>query len=299
MDVRECLESLGYRITSSSNGWARMRPLYRDSDNDGALSVNLATGSCRDFVLAKSFSFKYLISLTKGLQIKDAEEWVKNLNVSFSKSKEIQIRNKENPLPKSMIHELKRDYSYWNNRGISDHVLDKFDCGVCNFGELWGRFVFRIYSSRNRIVGLDGRDLLNDKSEKYKKRHKWKKIGKKNDWYFPRFNDSEVEEGTIILVESIGDMLSLMECGIYNCIPCFSLDMSNMVFYNLIKLNPKKIIISLNNDENNRGQDGMIKMKKKLDDFFSNVIIKCPPENDYNEILTKKGKKSINEFLGF
>jgi hypothetical protein len=64
-------------------------------------------------------------------------------------------------------------------------------------------------------------------------------------------------------------------------------------------LNPKKIIISLNNDENNRGQDGMIKMKKKLDNFFSNVTIKCPPENDYNEILTKKGKKSINEFLGF
>jgi len=108
-----------------------------------------------------------------------------------------------------------------------------------------------------------------------------------------------MEEGTIILVESIGDMLSLMECGIYNCVPCFSLDMSSMVFYNLIRLNPKQIIVSLNNDENNRGQDGMVKIKKRLDNFFSNVIIKCPEKNDYNEMLVESGKKSIQKFLGF
>lgn len=288
MDVLESLREMGYRITRQSNGYVSCRPLYRDSDNDTALAVNLSTGRCRDFVLARSFDFKTLVKMTKGTNDKNAEKWIKSLGVEFRESKsKIDTYHTENPLPKSMIHDLERDFSYWNNRGISDKVLENFDSGICRFGEMQDRYVFRIYSSRNRIIGLDGRDLTG------KKKSKWKKIGKQKDWYFPRFNESELERKTVILVESIGDMLSLMECGIYNCVPCFTIHMNTTILLNLIRLNPKRIIISFNNDENGRGQSSMIKTKKRLDNFFSDVVIKIPSMNDYNEILTQKGANQI------
>ena len=208
MDILESLKEMGYRISHTANGWARTRPLYRDSDNDTALSVNLSSGRCRDFVLARSFDFKTLVKMTKGIDSKNAESWIKQLNVEFREgNSKREIRHKENPLPKSMIYDLEEDHSYWNKRGVSTNVLNNLDSGVCKYGEMKSRYVFRIYSSRNRVIGLDGRDLINKENSK---RAKWKKIGKQKDWYFPRFNESELENQTIILVESIGDMLSLM-----------------------------------------------------------------------------------------
>lgn len=295
MDVLASLEEMGYRITTRSNGWVRMKPLYRDSSSDDVLSVNLKTGRARDFSLSKSFDFKTLVSLTKGIKDSEAEQWIRDLKITF-KDTTPEIIHYENPLPKSLIHDLEKDYSYWNGRGISDKVLDLFDCGVCRYGELKDRFVFRIYSSRNRIIGMDGRDLINN-SKKHPQRAKWKKIGKQSEWFYPRFNEDEIRNKSVILVESFGDLLSLMESGFYNCIPCFTKHMSKTVITNLIRLNPKKIIVSFNNDENQQGQNGMIKTKERLDKFFSNVIIHVPSMNDYNEMLTKVGKINIQKEL--
>lgn len=295
MDILESLREMGYKISHVSNGWARTRPLYRDSDSDDALSINLSSGHCRDFVLARSFSFKTLVKMTKRIDSEDAEDWIKQLKVEFREDDpKREMNHRENPLPKSMIYNLEGDHSYWNNRGISSSVLKNFDSGVCREGEMKDRYVFRIYSSRHRIIGLDGRDLINRENSK---RAKWKKIGKQKDWYFPRFNEAELENKDIILVESIGDMLSLMECGIYNCIPCFTIHMNTTILLNLVRLNPKRIIISFNNDKNGRGQEAMLKTKNRLDNLFSNVLIKIPSMNDYNEILTKIGSGQIKKEL--
>jgi len=167
MDILESLKEMGYRISHTANGWARTRPLYRDSDNDTALSVNLSSGRCRDFVLARSFDFKTLVKMTKGIDSKNAESWIKQLNVEFREgNSKREIRHKENPLPKSMIYDLEEDHSYWNKRGVSTNVLNNLDSGVCKYGEMKSRYVFRIYSSRNRVIGLDGRDLINKENSK-------------------------------------------------------------------------------------------------------------------------------------
>ena len=79
---------------------------------------------------------------------------------------------------------------------------------------MYQRIVFPIYNENNQIHGFAGRDVSpSSKAD----RPKWKHVGKKTKWIYPYFintkifNDSVKERGSVILVESIGDMLALFE----------------------------------------------------------------------------------------
>jgi len=64
-------------------------------------------------------------------------------------------------------------------------------------------------------------------------------------------------------------------------------------------LNPEKIIISTNRDENRRGIDAAEKIKKELFNHFAvnKVSIELPPENnDWNDELINNGKAFIQEW---
>ena len=122
----------------------------------------------------------------------------------------------------------------------------------------------------------------------------WVDRGIKSNWIYPlQFNhDILVKSKKVILVESVGDMLSLWNAGIKNTIVLFGLDASIPVLNTLIKLNPIEIKISLNNDESQAGNKAAAKLKKRLDKYFSpnQSKVYLPPKNDFGEMNTKQIK---------
>ena len=70
-------------------------------------------------------------------------------------------------------------------------------------------------------------------------RPKWKHLGKKSQWIYPYYSpnirkdihDSILEKESVILVESIGDMLNLFQHGIYNVLVTFSTVISSPLLY--------------------------------------------------------------------
>ena len=124
-----------------------------------------------------------------------------------------------------------------------------------------------------------------------------KHIGKKTKWVYPLHNLSlEEEKGwnneEIILVESIGDFLSVYENTSFKCLVTFGLDVSPALVNALVALSPKLIIISTNNDQEskeNRGLNAAIKNYLKLLEFFDpdKIRICLPTENDFGDMAKK------------
>jgi DNA primase len=124
-------------------------------------------------------------------------------------------------------------------------------------------------------------------------------MGKKVYWIYPLHMKNEfgekiamssiINSKEVILVESIGDMLSLFENGIKNVLVTFGLDISSELLINLIGLNLKKITLSFNNDFNkqeNRGRNACVKNYLKLLSHFNqeSVSICLPTKNDFGEM---------------
>ena len=99
------------------------------------------------------------------------------------------------------------------------------------------------------------------------------------------------EQKEIILIESVGDMLSLWEAGIKNSMVIFGLDVSVPQLNALIRRDPNKIIISLNNDEKNNSAGNLAaeKLKRKLLKYFDvkrkkvdyKTVIECVKDVKY------------------
>ena len=87
----------------------------------------------------------------------------------------------------------------------------------------------------------------------------------------------------VILVESIGDMLALWEKGVKNVIVTFGLYVSPKIKQILMALDPNKIYISFNNDDNKAGNNGAIKAYQNLKRQFDThqLEINLPPKNDF------------------
>lgn len=298
MEIKEILESLGYECKDAENGYLRCRPIYRDSDNPTSLRVKKDSGFWADYGIGQSGSFGELIRMTLGLKsIKEAYKYLESdfkfkPNLLQSKPK-IKLASK---FSNNFVEELTKDHSYWIKRGISQNVIELFNGGI---DKKKSRYWFPIFDSEDNIIGLTGRTLINSQV-------KWLHRGTKSLWNFPlKINLNQIQEKKeIILLESIGDCLACFEAGIQNCIVCFGIEVSNSLLSTLIKLDPKKIIISFNNDGNenaNAGNNGAEKTLAKLSRYFDKHKIKIhlPTTNDLNDLLIQEGKIGIQKFYEF
>jgi hypothetical protein len=299
-DVKEILSSLGYRLTDNGKNF-RARPLYRESNNDTSLCIDKNTGSWFDFGINESGSFGELIKITLGL--KNLDEANNLLQNKFAFNAVVGIEEDEDDeikqpkiFDKSFLSGIIRDHTYWVNRGISAENLGLFEGGIdLKKGKMQNRYIFPIFNSKNELIGVQGRDLTG------KAKSKWKIVGQKSEFKYPLKVNYEIlkRAKNVILVESIGDMLSLWECGFKNTIVCFGTEPSLGILNLLLKLNPQKIIISFNNDENN--SDAGNKAAKKtfgsysrhFDEYKLNILLPPSGKNDWNQILTEDGKDSI------
>ncbi len=289
-NVKEVLLSVGYSNIVEDAKTYRMRPIYRESNNNTVLSVKKDTGHFIDFSKNITGTLYDLVQLSLNLtSIDAAKQWV---NEKYPTSQLVKIAKPElkamKTYPKDLLFKLIKDHSYWNGRGVSNETLEAFQGGVIKSGKMMDRYVFPIFNYNKDLVGFAGRDLIND--PKKDSRPKWKLIGDKSGWKYPlQLNNKIVREGKeAILVESIGDCLSLWEAGVKNTIVTFGLDLSISVLNYLLKIDANKIIVAFNNDDekNSAGNAAADKALNKLSRYFDSnqLTIALPTKKDFGDM---------------
>jgi len=292
--IKTSLEKMGYNLKDCGNHW-RTNALYRGGTNPTSLLIYKNTGVWNDFVKnSPPLPFKELVFAT--LKTNDEEQLHDFLNgtndITEGKPKHSQISS-EKIYPIDMLSRLLPHYIFYEQKGIQKDCLSNLRSGLATEGSMYQRFVFPIFNQHGQIHGFSGRDMLNKKD-----RPKWKLVGKKNTWIYPMhvnvdgekvYLNSVIESRSIVLVESIGDMLALHSCGIFNCAVLFGTAISSSLLCFLVSLDLDSIYISLNNDANkerNSGRIGSIKTFIKLSDYFScSKLHICPPtQNDFGDM---------------
>ena len=97
----------------------------------------------------------------------------------------------------------------------------------------------------------------------------------------------------VILVESIGDMLSLWESGIKNTGITFGTEAGGGLLKAIIRLDPDQIVIATNNDENRAGQKAATKIRSTFVEFFdpAQIHIFHPFKNDFGDQTIDENKE--------
>ena len=290
--IGEILSEMGYCLRDYGKEY-RTTPLYRESDNPTVLSIKKETGRWVDFKHSLSGSFEELVKLTLNLKsLEEAQNWLKTKNHYSNKVASRPKLKTRRSFDKSTLESLIKDHSYWENRGVGSDTLNLFSGGIMPEGRMKNRYVFPIFNSKKILLGFTGRYLYDNE-----KVPKWKHLGDKSQWIYPfQINHNIVEEQKqIILIESVGDMLSLWEAGVKNSMVIFGLDVSVAQLNALIRLDPNKIIISLNNDEKNNSAGNLAaeKLKRKLLKHFDarQVSVRLPTENDFGEMSIQQIEK--------
>ena len=302
-DVKEILISLGYSNISEDTKNFRMKPVYRDSSSNTVLSVRKDTGRFIDFSKQISGSLQDLVKLSLNCTSEDeAVKWLNDhtggavLNIEKQKGGEIK---ETKVFSKSSLEKMMPHHDYWIERGVSEDTLALFEGGVVYEGKMKNRYVFPIYDYKKNLVGVSGRDLVNDPNSK---RPKWKHIGDKSQWKSPMQVNNKIirESKEVIVVESIGDMLSLWDAGIKNVAVAFGLQIGLGLVNYFLRIDAQKIYLAFNNDEgkNSAGNQAAQKNLNRLTRYFDyeQIRIALPDEGDFGEmsveqILEWKNKK--------
>tara|TARA_B100000212_G_scaffold342604_1_gene331203 strand:+ start:8037 stop:9086 length:1050 start_codon:yes stop_codon:yes gene_type:complete len=295
-EIKDSLQRLGYKLSDRGSYW-QTSAVFRNGDNPTALQIYKNSGVWKDYVQDTSFnSFKNLVKVTLGTS--DPEEIKKYISsdnafkYDGSVSKNVEKITMEEIYPESMLDRLLPHYKFYNNKGINSEILKSLRGGLATSGKLNQRFVFPIFNENKQIHGFSGRDIYpSDKSN----RPKWKHIGRKSNWVYPAFSDeitekSISEQGFVIIVESIGDLLNLKTNGFDNVLVSFGLECSNKLLNYLTSLNPDKIILSLNNDIGSKENRGLIAAHKAFLKMVSHMFmpdkikICLPLKNDFGDM---------------
>lgn len=196
----------------------------------------------------------------------------------------------------NLLSKLIQDFRYFENRKISADTQKRFRMGVASTGQMASRVVIPLLNDKKtQIIGFTGRTLSNEIKPK------WKHLGTKGLWIFCGDENSIIETRTILITEGPADILALYEAGIKNTMCLFGTTISSKQLGFLIKSNPLKIVIGLNNEINSSnggvGNLAAEKLKKVLLNYFSEerIFIGLPEEKDFNDML-EKDRKTLDEY---
>ena len=311
--IKEILEELGYKLVDRGRYW-QSNAAFRNGDNGTALQIWKNSGVWRDFVSESApLPFSKLLETHLGTNSKAI------LGKYFSQdytpvSKEPTQEDRltmEKIYEESLLEDLFPHYSFYKQKGISDPILKFLKGGLATKGHMYQRFVFPIYNEYGQIHGFSGRDM-----SKRDNVPKWKHLGRKTKWIYPYYikgnkgfpvQDAIEKQRSVIIVESIGDLLNLFEHGFYNVLVSFGLDISPKLLCHLVSLDLDRIIVSFNNDSNkttNRGARASVKNYLKLFNHFDfeQLSICLPTKNDFGEMTgddfdswSSKCKNSVKE----
>lgn len=290
-EVKEVLISLGYSNISEDTKNFRMKPMYRDSSSNTVLSVRKDTGRWIDFSKQISGSLQDLVKLSLNYTSEDeAMKWLNDHTnggvLKLQKTKTAEIKESK-VFSKSSLEKMMPNHDYWIGRGVSEDTLFLFEGGVVYEGKMKNRYVFPIFDYKRNLVGVSGRDLVNDSNSK---RPKWKHIGDKGQWKYPMQVNNKIirNNKSIIIVESIGDMLSLWEAGVKNVAVAFGLQIGLGLINYLLRIDVDNIYLAFNNDEdkNSAGNEAAQKNLNRLTRYFDRdqIQLALPSKGDFGDM---------------
>ncbi len=306
------LEELGYKLSHEFGDYWRMSPLYRESSTETSLSVNKETGWFKDFGANLCGPFERLVALTLRTDDGNAQTYLDKRG--YSEAIEFDVPKIEPPTyptyfdKRDLDHFKQSNLGFYTNkpRNISRDTLTAFKCGFCDKKPMKNRLVFPIMDEKQRICAWSGRHIYWDLlEEKWKKTTpKWKHMGNHKTCSYPLFLTKPYikESKEVILVESIGDGMALWDAGIRNFLILLGLKLSSKNISSILALQPKRIVVALNNDENkkNAGNNAAYKIQLLLEQFWSkkNIKILFPLKNDFGvmnklEIKMWENKKKL------
>jgi len=195
----------------------------------------------------------------------------------------------ERIFPNSILDGLVKDHSHYTDKGIKDSVLFELKSGRAFKGNMNGRYVFPIVTLDGRIHGFSGRALYDNPQIK------WKHMGVKSNWVYPAHfvHDDIRRERSVILVESIGDLISLMSAGVRNVLVLFGVNLHGKLLSYLISRSPDKIYVATNNDvKHDVGQRAAERIAGKLTNYFGEdkIEIKLPTKKDFGDMTEEEIK---------
>lgn len=295
-DILSFLSENGYDYKQNSN-YIQIAAKWREGQNKTSVCIYPDSQLVIDFVTGEKMGYRGLISRVLNLKNGDLDNYLANKKYSLYDPEASKPRPKikmPKTFEKSLLNNILPLYGYATNRGISIDICKRFCCGEVGHvkGKLHDRFVGPVFNSKRDIMGFWGRDITGKSPKKYMI------IGAKNFFVYPAFINANTikEKRSVYLVESPFDALTLFECGIENVLCLFGVEMSLSVLNFLLRINPDKIIISINNDLINGGSAGnnaACKLEKRLNKYFDRhqIIVKLPSLcKDWNETLIKHGK---------
>ena len=180
---------------------------------------------------------------------------------------------------------------YYLDKGFSSELLNKYDIGLCTNPnkEMYNRVVIPVYDPNYKfMVGCTGRGGKNiipkwRHSEGFSSGHHLYNL-----WFAKK---SILDSGTIILVESPGNVLRLVEAKIENCVGLFGCSISKYQKRLLERSGATKAIIIIDNGD--AGIQGGINMKKQLDRLFKIVIVNPIETNDIGDMLSMNKMQNL------
>ena len=286
------LERLDFPVNFKGPNYAATSALFRDGDNP--MAVLCYEDGPFDQIQGVKYTWPKFVSQALSVSLKDAELWLQGCEMAGGEREEKEEKIKiQKTLVEADYEGGVKSYKFFLDRGVSKETLDYFGCNLCQGGPMNGRLIFKIRDERGKLVGVAGRDALN-RSATNPNIPRWKLKGSKAEWVYPIFErnlEAIKRTGQIIVVESIGDALSLVNEGCFQVLCNFGLHSSPARISYILKMNPKQIFLSLNSDEDkkeNWGQKGADRIEKKLSTFFAaDKIIKAPPiygRGDFGEM---------------
>ncbi len=294
-NIKDLLTDLSYVLTPDLKGW-RTTANFRNGDNKTSILIYRDGSGFTDFVTNVNSSIETLIKLTLGLKTEEElKNWLANKQYNLSNPAPIETpRIKAQTIyPIDILKNLLEIHTYWVDRGISLETIKLFRGGIALKGRLKNRYVLPIFNKLGEIIGFTGRTTINATPT-----HKHVG-GQTSQWAFPLYLNVRIvrEKSEIILVEGVGDVLTLFECGIKNCAALFGTELKLGLLNALLRINPKKIIIATNYDQNNVGQEAAIKIETKLRKYFDfrSIETRLPfGAKDFNDMLkSENGKQKI------
>ncbi len=317
-DLKDLLNTIGYSQLRDDGTYWRTNAIYRDGDNKTSLRINKRTGDFKDFVEKKYGNVNELIKLTLRIGETELKKFYEGNLVDLSQIVSRDDKPKltmEKTWNESELNNLLPHFKFYEDRGISKDTLKFLRSGFAHSGSMNERYVFPIYSLEGPIHGWSGRDMTG------KKDAKWKHIGRKASWVYPAFVPLKTKNTTggwettypvldeirrtreVILVESIGDMISLREKGQRNVLVTFGLVLSSKLGSFLLSLDLDCVVVALNNDENNdvnRGKHAALDMFLDLMHYVDAAKLKivlpigCNDFGEMNEELFERWKTKKN-----
>ncbi len=296
-NFKEILEDLGYKFSFNGGKELRTSAVYRNGKNSN--SVIVSEDGFYDFGESRKGSIIDLVCLTTGIDY-DEFPYLSELKERNPKVELTQYLNTPHYYSEDILKRLSPSYNYFESRGISKKTQKLFECGVASEGKMRNRIVFPIRDEKSRIIGFSGRILgEHNNNTPYPK---WLNIGLKRFFIYNLLLSAESAktEGVIVVVESIGDLLSFYEVGIKNVFCTFGLKIHKALLQFILQ-NRLGVVVAFNNDERQQGNKAAEKAKESLEKYMNseNISINLPANiEDWNDVLLRDKNELLNWYKG-